>query len=193
MVCELRADGSLKCEVVKSNGSRIPLEKLLDDPVELTPLTNPKSGEPLEPAKEYGSTVLYAPYTGMAVVATMPEAANHVKPRFTEVEQRNIARSKAKIIQASNMVETNPSLDSLSRAWQLLRQAEADYGRGYQGVVGEAIKKDPMYRELMTATGSAGEFLRHAINAEGSQRQVFIDEAKLRLKSSKQIVQEVKT
>jgi hypothetical protein len=189
MVCELRTDGSLKCEVVKSNGSRIPLEKLLDDPVELTPLTNPKSGEPLEPAKEYGSTVLYAPYTGMAVVATMPESGNPVKPRFTEVEERNIARSKAKIIEASNMVETNPSLDSVSRAWQLLREAEADYGKGYQGVVGEAIKKDPMYRELMTATGSADEFLRYAINAQESQRQAYIDEAKLRLQHSKNIVE----
>lgn len=128
--------------------------------VQLTPLLSPYTGAPLEPAPQYGSSVLYDPYSQSFVAITTPEKHGAiVEPRFTSQEKTGRAMVLGYVKQAGEEIAGPRTCDfpSLMRAYNLLQQATRV--RVAEQYPTSGMKRDPLYSELREETGLVGNLV----------------------------------
>jgi hypothetical protein len=144
--------------------------------IELKGLTHPTTGEPLEPAKGYGSSIMYAPYSGQYVMVSVPEAREAakrgggnsapyvVKPRFTDIEEGYLKIAKSKLRRAANIVEEDKGFDGLERAFRILEPVQL---KPQMTQVYPHITEDPVFREVRDAT----QYVLNMLRSSGGEKE----------------------
>lgn len=165
--------------------------------IELKELRSPWTGAPLEPAPEYGSSIMYDPYGGMFVMVSVPEArlaaaksnpeATYVvKPRFTQVDEESLKIAKGYLTQAASEVQADKSYDALEKAYRHLDDAQRIEPWHHYPEVG--LHKNPVYVELKQASNYVGSMVDSARESSGDERQKFVDKAIARIHSVKSAI-----
>lgn len=167
---------SLTLEVPK--GVKVRVLAKPHNPIELKDLRDPHSDAPLEPASEYGSSIMYSPYTGSYVMVKTPNG-NAVKPRFTAVDEGSLKIAKSYLKQASNILQADSSLEGLKQASRLIDDSQRV--EPWQDYHGAGLEKNPVYVELKQLWNYVASHLQSAIETPGKDRQKFIEQARNRV------------
>jgi len=142
--------------------------------IQMEPLLSPWTGAPLEPAPEYGSSIMYDPYSQSFVMVSVPEARIEaarsggkaeylVKPRFTMVDEESLKIAKRFLTDAVRQVEQKQDLNAFERAYQRLHAAASrepwlDYPTA-------GLQKHPVYTTLKEADSVVHSYLAGAKEA----------------------------
>jgi hypothetical protein len=148
--------------------------------IELKSLRSPYTNAPLEPAPEYGSTIMYDPYDQSYVMVSVPEAresaksgrdstAWKTKPRFTRVEERSLKIAKKYLDLAAEEVEKKRDMKSLEKAIRNLDDADRAFEQAYQAYPTAGFSKDPISRGVLEAKQYAVSMYQSALETERGQ------------------------
>jgi len=176
--------------------------------IELKGLTHPTTGEPLEPAKEYGSSIMYAPYSGQYVMVSVPEAREAakrggllfrtmkiegvgnptpyvVKPRFTDIEEGYLKIAKSKLKSAADIVRKDTSAKGLERAFRILEgeQLKVHFWQQYPH-----ITEDPVFMEVRNTTQQVLNMLRSAEGGTSIEQKPFVERGRDRILSTAEAI-----
>lgn len=137
---------------------------------------HPYFGTPLEPAKEYGKTILYDPYTGTFVYVT-PEGEAKVTPRYTEVHRKTLRFMASRVSQAKRHVETEATLENVESALQPLYQVRT-YASSTLGYPEARLYTDPTYGQVGMAISDVENLLISAKRSAPLERKPYLNRAR---------------
>lgn len=150
---------------------------ITENDMQLKGLRDPESGAPLEPAPEYGSSIMYNPYTGAYVMVTVPEG-KAVKPRFTKTEETSLKIAKTALCRAAGIVKTDKSYVGLEKAFRVLEPTQA------KPQMYPHITEDPAFREVRDAT----QYVLNMLRSSGGETNEFIERGRERILTATQAV-----
>lgn len=162
--------------------------------IQMKSLRSPYTGAPLEPAPEYGSSIMYDPYSGEFVMVSVPEARIAagmsggkepyiVKPRFTVVDEESLRFAKSYLTQASEEVERDPTHSGLKRAYRILDDAQRV--EPWHKYPEAGLQKHPIYTELKQASTFVGNMVDSAAESGGKEKDTFVQKGIARIVSTK--------
>lgn len=162
--------------------------------IQMKSLRSPYTGAPLEPAPEYGSSIMYDPYSGEFVMVSVPEARIAagrgggkepyvVKPRFTVVDEESLRIAKNYLTQASAEVERDPTNSGLKRAYRILDDAQRV--EPWHKYPEAGLQKHPIYTELKQASTYVGNMVDSAAESGGGEKAGFVQKGIDRILTAK--------
>ncbi len=110
--------------------------------VELKDLASPYSGAPLEPASEYGSSILYDAYSGRYTMVTTPKGGT-VTPKFTQADLQAKKQAISYIHQAADEIRDDKSPEAVTRAISKFEMASRQ--EPWQEYHRAGLERDPFY------------------------------------------------
>jgi len=144
----------------------------------MTELNDPHSGAPLEPAKEYGSSVLYSPHSGHFTELNIP-GSTPVTPRFTEADNATKAIAQSYLQQAARLVQHAATETNIKEANRLVDQAQRQ--EPWRSYPEAGFQRDPVYMHLKEASTMIDNDWQSAKESTGAEKQVHLDSARRRI------------
>lgn len=183
---EYKTFGELKIKV--PHGTKVTIERKKKNPaeVDITPLRSPITGAPMEPAMEYGKSIVYDPYAGDYHYVTPKGETTRVTPTFTRFHRKALAMTEPHLEKAVKALQ-NPSdlsTEKLEQAINHLRSAsELRFGiRQYHHL---GFEKDPVVQEIGNAIQYSSLMLMNAKATKSeADKQYYLEQGATRIKAS---------